>query len=148
MTNNTPARFEFFSDDLELRLDLTVPADVREIDGVVTQVLAVGNEMQCGDGWEFEIETALREALANAVVHGAKGDPSKQIQIAVACDATRGMLIVVRDPGGGFNPESVPSPTQGQNLYRSHGRGIYLINELMDEVRFERNGAEIWMRKH
>jgi serine/threonine-protein kinase RsbW len=139
---------EFFSDDLELHLDITVSADIREIDAVVTHVLAVATSMDCGGGKEFEIETALREALANAVVHGAKRDPSKKIQIAVACDETRGMLIVVRDPGGGFNPESIPSPTRGQNLFRSHGRGIYLINELMDEVRFERGGAEIWMLKH
>ena len=148
MANNTPTRAEFYSDDLDLRLDLTVAADVSEIDGIVTRVLAVSVEMGCGGGKEFEIETALREALANAVIHGADRDSTKQIQIAVACDEARGMLIVVRDPGGGFDPESVPSPTQGQNLFRSHGRGIYLINELMDEVRFARNGAEIWMRKH
>jgi serine/threonine-protein kinase RsbW len=148
MTRDAPQKCEFFSDDLKLHLDLTVSADVAHIEGVVRRVLRVVKKMSCGSGKEFEIETALREALANAVIHGAKHDSSKDIQIAVACDESRGMLIVVRDPGGGFDPESVPSPTHGQNLYRSHGRGIYLINELMDEVRFERNGAEIWMRKH
>ncbi|HXV75892.1 MAG TPA: ATP-binding protein [Candidatus Polarisedimenticolaceae bacterium] len=148
MSKDAPRRCEFFSDELNLELDTTIAADLREIDGVVERVLAVGASMNCGVGKEFEIETALREALANAVVHGAKHDRREKIQIAVACDERRGMLIVVRDPGGGFDPESVPSPTHGQNLYRSHGRGIYLINELMDEVRFERGGAEIWMRKH
>ena len=57
------------------------------------------------------------------------------------------MIIVVRDPGEGFNPESVPSPVVGKNIYADSGRGIFLINQLMDEVRFERGGTEIWMRK-
>jgi serine/threonine-protein kinase RsbW len=57
------------------------------------------------------------------------------------------MLIIVRDPGEGFDPSSVPSPVIGQNVFSTHGRGIYLINQLMDEVRYERGGTEIHMRK-
>jgi serine/threonine-protein kinase RsbW len=65
----------------------------------------------------------------------------------VACDESKGMLIVVRDPGPGFDPAAIPSPTVGQNIYRHHGRGIYLINQLMDEVSFDKGGTEIRMRK-
>ena len=54
---------------------------------------------------------------------------------------------MVRDPGPGFDPKSIPSPIQGREIYETHGRGIYLINLLMDEVRYEKNGAEIVMRK-
>jgi serine/threonine-protein kinase RsbW len=57
------------------------------------------------------------------------------------------MLIVVRDPGPGFDPKAIPSPIEGQEIYATHGRGIYLINQLMDEVHYARNGAEIVMRK-
>ena len=55
---------------------------------------------------------------------------------------------MVRDPGNGFDPAKVPCPTDEQNVFSEHGRGIYLINALMDEVRYERNGAEIHMRKY
>jgi serine/threonine-protein kinase RsbW len=103
--------------------------------------------MGCAKGSAFEIETAIREALANAVVHGCKNDASKTVQISVGCDEARGMVIVVRDPGSGFDPRSLPSPIQGQRLYAESGRGIYLINRLMDEVRFRKGGTEIWMRK-
>jgi serine/threonine-protein kinase RsbW len=57
------------------------------------------------------------------------------------------MLIVVRDPGRGFDPASIPSPIVGQNLYSSHGRGIYLITQVMDEVSFANGGTEIHMVK-
>jgi len=53
----------------------------------------------------------------------------------------------VRDPGPGFDPRDIPSPTVGQNVFRSHGRGIYLINQLMDEVSFDKGGTEIRMLK-
>jgi len=56
------------------------------------------------------------------------------------------VLIVVSDPGPGFNPRLLADPTEGEHLYESHGRGIYLINHLMDEVQFKRGGAEIHMR--
>jgi serine/threonine-protein kinase RsbW len=57
------------------------------------------------------------------------------------------MLIIVRNPGEGFDPTSIPNPTRGQNIYATRGRGIFLINQLMDEVRFEQGGTEIHMKK-
>ncbi len=57
------------------------------------------------------------------------------------------MLIVLKDPGPGFDPEKVASPRKRENLFSHHGRGIYLINQLMDDVRFEKGGTEIHMRK-
>jgi serine/threonine-protein kinase RsbW len=138
---------EFDADELAVRLDATVTADVRAIGPVVDRIMKLINEMNCAEGKEFEIETAVREALANAVIHGAKEDPEKTVQVWVGCDPARGMIIGVRDPGPGFDPAQVPSPLHSEQLYASHGRGIYLINQLMDEVRFERGGTEIWMRK-
>ena len=58
-----------------------------------------------------------------------------------------GMIIVVKDPGSGFDPTDLPNPVVGENLYSEGGRGIFLINRLMDEVRFRDRGTEIWMRK-
>ena len=148
MAGNTLPKCEFQSDKLILKLEATVTASVDSIVPLVDRVLEIASEMECSQGKEFEIEMALREALANAVVHGAHSDPSKQIQLCVACDMQRGMLIVVRDPGHGFDPDSIPSPLVGQNVFSEHGRGIFLINQLMDEVRYERGGTEIHMVKY
>lgn len=140
-------RCEFDSEDLILRLDLTVPGVVEAIAPVVERIMSAIKEMECGVGKEFDIELVLQEALANAITHGCKKDPEARVQISVGCDQSRGIIVVVRDPGGGFDPKDVPSPVVGQQLYSDHGRGIYLINQLMDEVRFEKGGTEIWMRK-
>jgi serine/threonine-protein kinase RsbW len=138
---------DFEADKLILKLKVTLAADPNAIEPVVEGVMAIVREMQCVPGSEDAIELALAEALANAVVHGAKADPSKIIECDVGCDEERGMLIVVRDPGQGFDPNAIPSPICGESIYSDHGRGIYLINELMDEVKFAKNGTEIHMIK-
>ncbi|HXP47338.1 MAG TPA: ATP-binding protein [Terriglobales bacterium] len=140
-------QFEFDADKLLVRLNLTFAADPSAISDVAEGVLRVLKAMDCACGHEFEVETALRESLTNAVIHGCKGDAGKKVQICVACDESRGMLIVVRDPGGGFDPAALPDPLLAENLFSDHGRGVYLINQLMDEVQFHHGGTEIHMRK-
>jgi serine/threonine-protein kinase RsbW len=135
------------ADKLSAKLSITFLADRNAVDSVVRSVMNVVREMKCVTGHEDDVELALTEAFANAVVHGAKSDPSKLIECDVACDEQQGILIVVRDPGEGFNPAKIANPCDGENLYSNHGRGIYLINQLMDEVQFRNNGTEIRMLK-
>jgi serine/threonine-protein kinase RsbW len=145
-TRRLPHR-DFDPEDLHTRFRLTIPGRLDAISPAVERVMAEARTMECSRGKEFEIETSLREALANAIRHGCSNDSTKSVEVWVACDEARGMLIIVRDPGPGFDPSRLPSPTRGRNIYRHHGRGIYLINQLMDEVRFEKGGTEIRMRK-
>jgi serine/threonine-protein kinase RsbW len=139
--------YDFDPNQLSLRVRVTLAADRKAVDPVVAQVMDTVRELKCVDGKEDAIELALQEALANAVVHGAKEDPNKVVECLVACDEQRGIIIIVRDPGEGFNPETIPACTVGENVYSNHGRGIFLINQLMDEVKFHRNGTEIHMVK-
>ena len=138
---------EFDPSTLQVVVRKEVPGKLEALTPAVEEVMSVARTLECSQGKEFEIETALREALANAIRHGCQNDPDKRVEVCVACDPARGLLIVVRDPGAGFDPTSIPSPVRGRNLYRHHGRGIYLINQLMDEVSFERGGTEIRMLK-
>lgn len=138
--------WEFDPTQLRVKVDVKVAADLDHINEVVEGVLGLMRAMQCGCDKEFQVETALREALANAIIHGCKSDPGKSVQCTVACDEERGMLIVVRDPGAGFDPARLPNPTQGKNLFADHGRGIFMINQLMDDVSHHASGTEIHMR--
>jgi len=137
----------FEADKLIVRLDVTIKAAPSAISPVVDSVLGMARRLGCARGHEFEIETAIREALANAITHGCGADASKQVRCRVACDESRGMLIIVSDPGQGFDPAAVPSPIASQQLYSEHGRGLYLINQLMDQVWFSDGGTQIHMVK-
>jgi serine/threonine-protein kinase RsbW len=147
MVEDKAARCEFEQNKLVLRLELTFVADTKAITPVVDRVMEAAREMSCAQGKEFEIEVSLREALVNAIKHGCGNDPSKEVQLTVCCDQSRGMLIIVRDPGPGFDVDSLPSPLMGERVFASHGRGIFLINRLMDEVRILGRGTEIHMVK-
>jgi len=138
---------EFDRQSLALKLNVSLSADPAAVDPVVQKIMGIVRDMECLAGKENEVELALTEALANAVVHGAKSDPSKNVECDVACDQESGMLIVVRDPGEGFDCSTIPSPVVGQNIFSNHGRGIFLINQLMDDVKFHKNGTEIHMIK-
>ena len=125
----------------------TIPAAVDAITTVMDQVMEVGEQTECFKGKELEIETALREALANAVIHGCNSDERRSVQVSVSCDRDCAVEMVVRDSGCGFDPKSIPDPTVHQNLHATHGRGLFLIQQFMDEVRYEHGGTEIFMRK-
>jgi serine/threonine-protein kinase RsbW len=148
MSEDRQPSCEFESKKLILRFDATIEGRPDAIEPVVDGVMNLVQAMGCAAGKEMDVETALREALANAIVHGCRNDPSKKVECCVACDESRGMLIVIRDPGPGFDLAAIQSPILGKNIFSTHGRGIFLINQLMDEVRFERGGTEIYMRKN
>ncbi|MFZ0291316.1 MAG: ATP-binding protein [Candidatus Sulfotelmatobacter sp.] len=138
---------DFDPDQLTLILRVTLSADRNAVDPVVQEIMAVLRQMNGVEGKEDAIELALQEALANAVIHGAREDPTKVVECLVSSDQERGILMVVRDPGTGFAPEAIPACTVGENVYSNHGRGIFLINQLMDKVEFRKNGTEIRMVK-
>jgi hypothetical protein len=79
---------------LSLRVRATLAAQRSSVDAVVQQVMDIVRQMKCANGKEDAIELSLLEALANAVVHGAKEDPNKIVECLVACDEQRGMLIL------------------------------------------------------
>src|SRR5258707_3250468 len=111
---------DFDPDKLNLILRVTLSADRDAVDPVVQEVMAVVRQMQGVDGKEDAIELSLQEALANAVIHGSKEDPTKTVECLVSSDEERGILIVVRDPGNAFEPESIASFTVGENVYANH----------------------------
>ena len=95
----------------------------------------------------FEVHVSFEEALRNAMMHGNRQDPEKKV--LVETEITDGVLyIAVEDEGEGFEPSSIPDPTLEENLLKESGRGVYLINRLMDEVKYENNGRRVIMIKH
>ena len=128
------------------RLNVVIPADPRSISTVADGVMQILGD-KCGPEKRIEIDIALREALANAIKHGCKNDATKKVQCCVAIEEDGELLIVVRDPGSGFDVTAVPDPRDSTGKTRTCGRGVFLINQFMDEVRYEDEGRELRMRK-
>lgn len=93
-----------------------------------------------------DVELALREALANAIIHGNHKDRRKKVQVSVS-GTDNGVSLVVSDEGEGFDYKKAPDPLEDTRLHSHHGRGLFLIRRLMDKVNFARGGREIRMWK-
>jgi serine/threonine-protein kinase RsbW len=86
------------------------------------------------DGSEPDIEIALHEALANAVIHGNGENSCNRVYVGCRCYMEREISISVKDEGRGFDPSALVDRTFRENLLITHGRRIYLMKTLMDEV--------------
>ncbi|HEX2457224.1 MAG TPA: ATP-binding protein [Vicinamibacterales bacterium] len=129
------------------QINMVIPADPRAIHTVTDGVTHMLQEKHWDERKVMEVELALQEALANAIRHGCGGDPSRHLQCIVAVEDTGEAMIVVRDPGTGFDTTRVANPLAPENVLKPSGRGIFLINQLMDEVAFSDGGRELQMKK-
>jgi len=117
------------------KLEEVIPWSLLNIEGAVRRV--AGFLEANSDCRELEnIQAALREAVSNAMLHGNQGDPEKCVRLTVEIVEGGGITIVVKDSGSGFDPAKLPDPTEGDNIYRESGRGVYLIRHLMDRVEY------------
>ncbi|HET9710012.1 MAG TPA: ATP-binding protein [Gemmatimonadales bacterium] len=91
---------------------------------------------------QFNLRTALAEALANAIAYGNRHDRSKVVRVEVACraDAVR---IEVADDGLGFDPSQVPDPTVPELVDRESGRGLFVLRHLVDAIEFNERGNSV-----
>jgi CheY-like chemotaxis protein len=126
----------------------------------------------CDDSDCVRVCIALEEALRNAMFHGnleissdvREGDPEvyaqlladrmqrdpwrkRRLYVDVRLSRQAG-TFVVRDEGPGFDPRTLPDPTDPANLEKVSGRGLLLMRTFMDDVRFNATGNEVTMIKY
>ena len=95
------------------------------------------------EGRELDFYVAVSEALANAVTHGNHNDPLKKVCVRYTCEPDDELSILIRDEGGGFSPGNVLMP---KDVGEDRNLGIWLMRSCMDEVHFQNNGREVYMR--
>lgn len=92
-----------------------------------------------------KISVAIIEAVNNAILHGNKLDTSKKVRLEYNIDEVY-INFVIGDEGSGFDYNNIPDPTLPENLEKTHGRGIFLMNHLADCIEFCKNGALVEMK--
>jgi serine/threonine-protein kinase RsbW len=113
--------------------------------------IAVGLAKRAGFGEDdlTKIGMAVRESMVNAVVHGNRYNANKKVRFSVSKN-TESLTVRIADEGEGFDFENLPDPCAGENLFRSSGRGIFLIRSFMDEFQIRRlapGGLEVVLVK-
>jgi len=107
----------------------------------------IAEQLGFDEDGRYWIWLATQEALNNAVRHGNKMKPEKVIHFRVEMQNDQ-MVISIRDEGEGFDPGSVPDPTDPQNLLKSSGRGLFYMHKFMDDVSFQiKDGTQVTLTK-
>ena len=129
-----------------IEVERSLPSEVAGISPFVDRLMLLFRKCGCVSEDGNEVEIALREALANAIIHGNHENSGKQVHVRCRCKPDE-VLITVKDEGGGFDVNKIANPTAPENTGSIRGRGIYLMRALMDEVRFEESGVVVHMKK-
>jgi len=87
---------------------------------------------------------AVVEGVNNAIVHGNKLDPAKDVTLDYMVTGKE-ITFIISDQGCGFNYTNLPDPTLPENLERTHGRGVFLMNHLADKVEFNDSGNQVML---
>lgn len=90
----------------------------------------------------FNLSVVLAESLANAIICGNEEDPAKWVEVRAEL-RSEVIRVHVTDEGPGFDPATVPDPTSPDELEEPCGRGLFLIRNLVDDVRFNSKGNSI-----
>jgi serine/threonine-protein kinase RsbW len=111
------------------------------------QILAALRERGFTQDDVFGVHLALEEAFLNAVKHGNNMDPAKKVTIEYVVDREK-VEMWMTDEGEGFDPNSVPDPRVGDNLFRPEGRGLLLIRAYMHSAEYNDRGNALHMVRY
>jgi serine/threonine-protein kinase RsbW len=141
-----------FVDDLKIlpflreKIDFELPSDVSLMNGVLQYLIERVARLGLIKPERSNLFVALDEAFVNAVKHGNKNDPNKLVRITAELSAKEARFTV-EDEGTGFNVQEIPDPRDPMNLFKTSGRGVLLIYNIMDEVQYNERGNRLTMVK-
>ncbi|MDX9751923.1 MAG: ATP-binding protein [Flavobacteriales bacterium] len=130
--------------ELEFAQRIDFPAKAENIALAERLIDEACNELQVHESRYGNILVALTEAVNNAIHHGNRLDPTKSVSLGYRL--RDGLLeFMVQDQGPGFDFAHLPDPTDPQNIEKPHGRGVFLMRALADNVEFSDNGSTVAM---
>lgn len=128
-----------------MRKDIKINSDVQNLRVVEKLIDDMSSELELSDEVYGNVLVAIMEATNNAIVHGNKQDPNKNVSVHIEKES-QDLVIQITDQGIGFDYSSVPDPTAPENLEKINGRGIFLMSRLSDELNFFDDGRIVELK--
>ena len=128
------------------KIDLELPSDLTLMNAVLEYLLDRVGRLGLIKVEQSNLFVALDEAFVNAVKHGNRNDPTKLLRVTAELSAHEA-IFTVEDEGDGFDVREIPDPRDPANLFKSSGRGVLLIYNIMDEVEYSERGTRLKMVK-
>ena len=124
------------------QVKIQIPSIIENIRIVESFIDNSKDKFKIEDDIYGNIMVAVTESVNNAIRHGNKFDKDKNVYLSLLV-ADDHLKFEVEDEGNGFDSESLPDPTAVENLENPGGRGIFLMRNLCDEVKFTNNGRNV-----
>lgn len=121
---------------------INFPSKIENITLVEKFIDDISVEYNLGTEIYGNVLVAIIEAVNNAILHGNKFDPRKNVKVIFAKENNK-LIFKIFDQGVGFDPSVIPDPTTAENIENPHGRGIFLMRHLADDINFYDNGREV-----
>lgn len=121
---------------------IEIESDLNNIPEVESLIDKVCEDLSLNEDHYGNILIAVTEAVNNAIIHGNKSELVKSVTVDVVQE-NGSVVFSVLDQGNGFDFENLPDPTAPENIEKPDGRGIFLMKNLSDEVKFELNGSKV-----
>ena len=128
------------------KIEFELPSDLGLMNGILEYLQERVAKLGLIKPERSNLFVALDEAFVNAVKHGNKNDPSKLLKITAEL-SPKEAAFTVEDEGEGFDIREIPDPCDPANLFRTSGRGVLLIYNIMDEVEYNAQGNRVKMVK-
>ena len=122
--------------------ELIIASELKELNNLRLFLDQIFTDTNLNREYFNRVFLGVSEAVSNSIIHGNKNDSSKKVFIRFLYGENK-FVINVRDEGSGFSLNNVEDPTKPGNLKKENGRGIFLIQQIADEVYFYDGGNEI-----
>ena len=131
---------------LHEKIEFELPSAISLMHIVLDYLLKRVAKLRVIDPERSNLFVALDEAFVNAVKHGNKYDADKVVRIE--CEISqKEARFTVEDEGEGFDVNAIPDPLDPENLFKTSGRGVLFIYNIMDEVAYNERGNRLTMVK-
>ncbi len=125
---------------------MQIPSDIALIRKVSSEIENFLKDNNVSDSDIFDIRLCAEEAIKNSIIHGNKNNKDLHVDINYSLEEDK-FTLEIEDQGEGFKPQNVPDPTLDDNLLKAGGRGVFLINKLMDKIEYRGRGNKTFMVK-
>jgi serine/threonine-protein kinase RsbW len=122
--------------------DITINSSVENLNYVEKEIESIFDDFKFSEEHFGNVLIAVTEAVNNAVHYGNQEDVTKVINLNFTSLKDQ-LVVTIKDQGEGFDYESLPDPTDPNNLEKLEGRGIYLMKHLSDSISFSDNGSKV-----
>ena len=120
------------------------PSHIKYLEKIERIMTQIATELKFKESVRDDLSIAVTELFNNALHHGNKNDETKKITVTFQIK-NNALFITVKDEGEGFEPEKLRDPLLPENIYDVSGRGIYLVKQLVDDIKFNitKDGSEV-----